>query len=135
LARSRDWKKTSGFCEVPRSTGCSGDSARARCAATWVSSIMARTIAGSSATIFATSCEVRKPSKKWISGMRPASVAACAISAKSCASCGELAASMAQPVARQAMTSEWSPKIDSACVATARAATCSTQGVSSPASL
>ena len=96
---------------------------------------MARTVSASTATIFATSCEVRKPSKKWITGMRPASVAACAISAKSCASCGELAASMAQPVARQAMTSDWSPKIDSACVASVRAATCSTKGVSSPAIL
>ena len=33
------------------------------------------------------------------------------------------------------MTSEWSPKIDSACVASARAATCMTTGVSSPAIL
>jgi hypothetical protein len=33
------------------------------------------------------------------------------------------------------MTSLWSPKIDSACVATVRAATCSTHGVSSPAIL
>ena len=33
------------------------------------------------------------------------------------------------------MTSEWSPKIDSACVAIARAATCRTVGVSSPPTL
>ena len=33
------------------------------------------------------------------------------------------------------MTSEWSPKIDSAWVATVRAATCMTKGVSSPAIL
>ncbi len=31
---------------------------------------------------------------------------------------------MAKPVCRQAMTSEWSPKIERACVATVRAATC-----------
>jgi hypothetical protein len=67
--------------------------------------------------------------------MRPARVAAWAIRAKSWASCTELAHSRAQPVARQAMTSEWSPKMDKAWVATARAATCSTQGVNSPAIL
>ena len=33
------------------------------------------------------------------------------------------------------MTSLWSPKIESACVAIARAATCITNGVSSPAIL
>src|SRR6516162_9413373 len=33
------------------------------------------------------------------------------------------------------MTSEWSPKIDSACVASARAVTCIVKGVSSPAIL
>ena len=33
------------------------------------------------------------------------------------------------------MTSEWSPKIDSACVASALAATCMVNGVSSPAIL
>ena len=42
---------------------------------------------------------------------------------------------MAKPVCRQAMTSEWSPKIDSACVASVRAATCIANGVSSPAIL
>ena len=83
----------------------------------------------------ATSCEVRKPSKKCRKGTRDRSVAACATSAKSCASWTSDAHSIAQPVDRTAMTSEWSPKIDSACVATARAATCSTVGVSSPADL
>ncbi len=33
------------------------------------------------------------------------------------------------------MASEWSPKMESACVATVRAATCITNGVSSPAIL
>ena len=42
---------------------------------------------------------------------------------------------MAQPVERQAITSEWSPKIDSACVASVRAVTCMVAGVSSPAIL
>ncbi len=55
--------------------------------------------------------------------------------AKSCASCTEPEASSAKPVWRAAMTSEWSPKIDSAWVATVRAATWRTNGVSSPAIL
>ena len=42
---------------------------------------------------------------------------------------------MAQPVPRAAMTSEWSPKMDSAWVAIARAATWNTVDVSSPAIL
>jgi hypothetical protein len=78
---------------------------------------------------------VRKPSKKWIKGTRASRVAACAISARSCASCTELEQSWAKPVARVAITSEWSPKIDSACAATERAATWNTAGVSSPAIL
>src|ERR1019366_3893185 len=57
------------------------------------------------------------------------------MSAQSCASWTEFAASIAKPVCRQAMTSEWSPKIESACVASVRAATCITNGVSSPAIL
>ena len=74
-----------------------------------------------------TSCEVRKPSKKCRNGTRARSVAACATSAKSCASCTDDAHSIAKPVVRAAITSLWSPKIESACVATVRAATCSTQ--------
>src|SRR5512136_3486392 len=42
---------------------------------------------------------------------------------------------MAKPVWRQAMTSEWSPKIESACDATVRADTCMQNEVSSPAIL
>ena len=41
-------------------------------------------------------------------------------------SCTLLSASMAKPVWRQAMTSEWSPKMESACVATVRALTWNT---------
>ena len=74
------------------------------------------------------SCEVRKPSKKCRNGTRDRSVAACAISARSCASCTEPEDSRAKPVVRVAITSEWSPKIDSACVASARAATWKTVG-------
>jgi hypothetical protein len=87
------------------------------------------------ASIFATSCEVRKPSKKWRNGMRESSVAAWATAAMSWASWTEPEASIAKPVWRQAMTSEWSPKMDRAWVASARAVTCMVNGVSSPAIL
>ena len=52
------------------------------------------------------SCEVRNPSKKCMNGTRDRSVAACASSAASCASCTELEASWAKPAARTAITSE-----------------------------
>ena len=52
-----------------------------------------------------TSCEVRKPSKKWRNGTRARSVAACAISAMSCASCTLADARSAQLVCRTAITS------------------------------
>jgi hypothetical protein len=48
---------------------------------------------------------------------------------------GDPEASIANPVPRAAMTSEWSPKIDRAWVATLRAATCMHSDVSSPAIL
>ncbi len=57
------------------------------------------------------------------------------MSAKSCASCTFAEQSIAHPVERAAITSLWSPKIDSACAASERAATCNTAGVSSPAIL
>ena len=69
-----------------RSTGCSGSSARSRCACTRVSSTIARSSGASTALILATSCEVRKPSKKCMNGIRASSVAACEMRAKSCAS-------------------------------------------------
>ena len=78
---------------------------------------------------------MRNPSKKCRNGTRDSSVAACAIAARSCASCTDDDESSAKPVERTAMTSLWSPKIDSACVATARAVTWKTAGVSSPAIL
>ena len=50
-------------------------------------------------------------------------------------SCALLEQSIAHPVARQAMTSSWSPKIERAWVAMARAAMWNTVEVSSPAIL
>jgi hypothetical protein len=58
-----------------------------------------------------------------------------ATSARSWTSCTDEEASIAHPVGRAAITSEWSPKIDSAWVATVRAATWMTVGASSPAIL
>ncbi len=84
---------------------------------------MARTWAGLGGSIRIISWEVRKPSKKWMNGMRDSRAAAWATSAKSAASCTELAASIANPVARAAITSLWSPKIDRPCAASERAAT------------
>ena len=81
------------------------------------------------------SWEVRNPSKKCTNGTRVAIVAACATSARSWASCTDAEESIANPVCRTAITSEWSPKIDRPCVASDLAATCSTADVSSPAIL
>ncbi len=55
--------------------------------------------------------------------MRDSRVAAVATSARSCASCTDEEQRSAKPVPRAAITSQWSPKIESACVASARAAT------------
>src|SRR6266571_2697697 len=57
------------------------------------------------------------------------------MSAKSMASWTELEQSIANPVVLQDITSEWSPKIESAWVATVRAETWNAVGVSSPAIL
>jgi hypothetical protein len=46
------------------------------------------------------SCEVRKPSKKWTNGTRVCRVATCATSARSWASCTDAEASSAKPVWR-----------------------------------
>ncbi len=88
-----------------------------------------------SGVIRATSCDVRKPSKKCTKGTRVASVAAWATIAMSCASWTEADASSANPVGRAAITSLWSPKMLRAWVATVRAATWITAGLSSPAIL
>ncbi len=104
-------------------TGRSGDEARARGGRrTRSSSIMARMSSAVSCSTLATSCEVRKPSKKWRKGRRDSRVAAWAISAMSMTSCTELEESMPKPVERAAITSLWSPKIERACAASARAA-------------
>ena len=76
---------------------------------------------------------VRKPSKKCMNGTEPLTADRCAMAARSAASCTLPLESCANPVSRQAMTSEWSPKILSACVPTVRLATCKTPGRRSPA--
>src|ERR1019366_3556522 len=78
----------------------SGLSARARCARTRSSSIIARISASPSTLTVLISCEVRKPSKKCTKGTRDRSVAACAISAASCASWTEPDDNRAKPVVR-----------------------------------
>ncbi len=55
--------------------------------------------------------------------------------AKSCDSCTEADTSIANPVWRAAITSEWSQKMLSAWLAMVRAATCRQNDVSSPAIL
>ena len=78
----------------------------------------------SSSSIFATSCEVRKPSKKCRNGIRDSSVGGLRDQREVLRFLHRFAEqSIAQPVARAAITSLWSPKIDSACAATERAAT------------
>ena len=67
--------------------------------------------------------------------MRESRAAAWAMRARSCASCTDADESSAKPVERVAITSLWSPKMESAWVATARAVTWKTAGVSSPAIL
>jgi hypothetical protein len=135
LAASRIWKKASGFWAVPRTTGRSGVSALSRKSRIASSGASARRSSSDSRLMLWISCEVRNPSKKWMNGMRARRVATWATSARSCASCTDAEASMAHPVVRACMTSLWSPKIESACVATLRAATWTTAGVSSPAIL
>jgi len=135
LAASRAWKKTSGFCAVPRSFGAFGLRARRRCSEMSSSSIIALMASSLIASILEISCDVRKPSKKCRNGIRLRSVEACATIAMSCASCTPDEARRAKPVWRADITSEWSPKMLRACVASVRAATCMTVGVSSPAIL
>ena len=120
---------------MPRIVGCSGSRARARKASTYLSSIISRIVSIGISSIFWTSCEVRKPSKKWRNGTRLSSVDAWATIAMSCASCTELEQSIAKPVWRHAITSPWSPKMQRPWHARERAETWNTVGVSSPAIL
>ena len=87
----------------------------------------------SSTSIFWISWLVRKPSKKCCTGMCPLIALRCATAPMSMASCTLEEASWAQPIWRQAITSEWSPKMDTDSVATLRAATCMTAGSCRPA--
>src|ERR1051326_4012362 len=82
-----------------------------------------------------TSCEVLKPSKKWMNGTRDLSVAAWEIRARSATSWTEFEESIAKPVDRAAMTSLGPPNTQRAGVATALAAIWKTVDVSSPAIL
>jgi hypothetical protein len=93
----------------------------------------ARNSSSVSGTRVFSSCDVRKPSKKWTNGSRAPSVARCAMAAMSWASCTDAELSRQTPVWRTAMTSWWSPKIERPCVANDRAATWKTVDVSSPA--
>ena len=81
------------------------------------------------------SWDVRNPSKKCKNGTCARKVAACATAAKSCDCCTLCDDNIAKPVPRTDITSLWSPNIDNACVANARAATCITNGRCSPAIL
>ena len=98
-------------------------------------SISAAMSSCSSGVTLESSCEVRKPSKKCRKGTRELRVAAWATRARSCASWTVAEESIAHPVERTDITSEWSPKMESACVARLRAATWITAGSSSPAIL
>ncbi len=115
--------------------GCSGERARARCARTRSSGTSATRSSSESSSIVFSSWLVRNPSKKWTNGTRLSRVAIWATAARSWASCTEVEASSAAPVWRTAMTSWWSPKMESAWAARERAATWKTAGVSSPAIL
>ena len=78
---------------------------------------------------------MRKPSKNWRNGTIEGYVERCATSAMSISSWTEFAASMANPVLRHAITSEWSPKMARDWHASERAVTWKTVGSISPAIL
>ncbi|OPZ20505.1 MAG: hypothetical protein BWZ10_00658 [candidate division BRC1 bacterium ADurb.BinA364] len=96
---------------------------------------MARMSSSVSSSTFCTSCDERNPSKKWTKGIRAFRVAECAIMAMSITSWTLAEEISPNPVERVLMTSLWSPKIERACAATARADTWNTVGVNSPAIL
>ena len=81
------------------------------------------------------SWEVRKPSKKLMNGREPLIAAKWATPPRSMTSWTLDSAKRQQPVARADITSWWSPKMFSAWLAKARAATWNTPGRSSPATL
>jgi hypothetical protein len=76
LTVSRAWKYTSGFCAVPRTNGCVGVERPAPVSAHQIVVDHRANVSSEISSILFTSCEVRKPSKKWTNGMRVRSVAA-----------------------------------------------------------
>lgn len=75
-----------------------GSSARLRKSSTNLSSIISRIVSIGISSIFWTSWEVRKPSKKWRNGTFDSSVDAWATIAMSCASWTLFEQSIAKPV-------------------------------------
>ncbi len=75
---------------------------------------------------------MRNPSKKCRNGTRPSMAARCGTAVRSMTSCTLPSQIIARPVWRHAITSEWSPKMENACVPTVRELTCRTPGSSSP---
>ena len=96
---------------------------------------MARMCASSSKSSVFTSCEVRKPSKKLHERHAALQRRRLRDQREIVRLLHRAAGQHGEAAARTAMTSVWSPKIDSACVATARAAMWKTVEVSSPAIL
>ena len=122
----------SGFWAVPRSSGRSGLAPRARKRATASRFVSLAMSSGSMTAIFWISWEVRNPSKKCKKGTLDSMAARWATSPRSIASWTEAEAIIPNPVWRVAITSWWSPKMESACAAMARAVTWNTPGSSSP---
>jgi hypothetical protein len=111
----------SGFCAVPRSNGLVGrEGPAAMPDLLFVDQGGCRRRSASS--ILATSCEVRKPSKKWRNGTRPSAWPRGRSRHVVRFLHRDWRASRSRSA--HAITSEWSPKIDSAWVASVRAATC-----------
>ena len=136
LAASRAWKNTSGFCAVPRTTGRSGGHATGAEAMTSSSRISAR-MSSSVEQRDLVDLVARAEAVEEVQERDPDA------QGRRVGDEGEVmrllhrAGGTASPSrsVRACMTSLWSPKIDSACVATVRAATWMTVGVSSPAIL
>ncbi len=70
-----------------------------------------------------------------MNGTRPSIAARCGTAVRSITSCTLPSHIMASPVCLHAITSEWSPKMEKACVPTVLELTCRTPGSSSPLSL
>ena len=118
---SRAWKKTSGFCAVPRRTGWSGVSARARCVGERVLGQQARSARRRARPTLGS--RARCGSRRRSAGTARAPPASRRARRRRSPGPPAGAARTAWPCrsARQAITSPWSPKIESACVARLRA--------------